>query len=422
MIHVYLAIHLFFAGLAWRKFGLAPIPTFAQVYLLGAGIVLDLAGDQSITSNFLNIWSTGAFRQYANETHQFLAAMAAFVWASSLGIPATHKDSISLTTYPIGNGTFLLAVIGMWTAFLINIFSVDWGLLHFNTTYLAIGNPQLLLSYNSLTAFVHNSGDFIGLVATVSVASSIAARRYGWALLFSVPAVWFFSLALIGSSRYAVVYVAFFGIVLYFSADRVARTVVAIATATVGYATLLAALNGRNSGAFGYSQIGNLLNFRDPLKLMSDSIVNVFEGAFVFSEHFTRRISFSDDYALLSLSPLPSFIDGFDDIRVASEVRIHTYVPRSALDEVLQFGLVHASVYFLVLFWALRASLKVTRLQPIAGLAIQTIALLAFYLQFTYSTRTIIKFLLICLIAAWVAPIFRGRHTQPTQSSPMSLS
>lgn len=161
-------------------------------------------------------------------------------------------------------------------------------------------------------------------------------------------------------------------------------------------------------------------NFRNLDPLTTASITEIFQGVFVVAGHFARQVNFSVRYKILSLSPFSSFIDGFSAIRRAQKVRLNQFVPRSAIDEVLQVGWQYAAIYALVGCFALSSNLKLLFSGKYTSVAfgLNLMLLLFFTIQFTYSTRTVFRMLLAIWIVCWLMNALNAskkRKTEPIE-------
>ncbi len=120
---------------------------------------------------------------------------------------------------------------------------------------------------------------------------------------------------------------------------RQKRVIIGISLLFVIYA-ILNELIGRGSPVQGLSGLplvfvsifcGNIWS------LISTLLLNVCEGIFVIAEGLSVHPVYKPLYAWLSLSPLPSFLDGFSSINTQMETRLSIYVPMSWIVELISF-------------------------------------------------------------------------------------
>jgi hypothetical protein len=185
---------------------------------------------------------------------------------------------------------------------------------------------------------------------------------------------------------------------------------------------LIFSLAGRSYGEQGISSFAEtptmLTTYYGRYKV-ADGVLNLFEGAFSSTEMFGRRSRASSlKYQILSFSPLPSFIDGFDEIRTANLHKLGRYAPPSAILEAWSFG--WPFVIFLVLTQVIAGRLAVNmmgRANTLIAVSANVLMAFATYAEFTYPVRTIYRFFLLALILGILGTLTRGPSAQPAGTS-----
>ncbi len=101
---------------------------------------------------------------------------------------------------------------------------------------------------------------------------------------------------------------------------------------------------------------------------------------------------FSEQYKLLSFSPLPSFFDGFDRIPEASEIRLGPVCPMSAVAELANFGPVYwlaYSVGYISMVAFINSRFVVMRTSPVMVMAANGLFTIFAIVGFTYPLRNV---------------------------------
>ena len=130
-------------------------------------------------------------------------------------------------------------------------------------------------------------------------------------------------------------------IMVLFLVDRKRHVLLSVLLGIYAAIAFASGFAGRSLAQHGLSTIGGMFSnvaSMDSQDLISVLVTNAFEGFFNIAEGFMLVPAYPNIYKVLSVSPLPSFIDGFDRIREMYEVRLHTYVPLPGYMEALLFG------------------------------------------------------------------------------------
>lgn len=395
---------------ALRRSGFMPFPHGFMFYIIGTQAVVWLVANKLLQYKFLEIYSTYGFVRFYPQV--FFTLFAFFVAAAVCVVRSKTKISSVIRNFQPSVNAILGALLVLYIQMTIEIISIDWSVAIRNSEYLMMAGSRGLRYANVFSEISHSANGLCG-IASVLILAFLTFNRKKMAALAAIPVVtWHFLFQLAGHSRYAAFFLIAFaaaGVVL--SQKRFSPLV--LATGVCGLVTLVSVLGGRVSYHHGFSSLPTYFqNVEYRLEVdPSGTFINIFEGGFVSSEHFTRGFQYPEQYKILSLSPLLSSIDGFNEIREQGEKRLHPVVPAGAINEILSFGAFYAAVYFGLQFVAGYLSTKLLARNPnLFSLSVNSLMMFASYLQFTYSTRTVFRlFILVLLVAGGGLFTIRGR-------------
>jgi hypothetical protein len=197
------------------------------------------------------------------------------------------------------------------------------------------------------------------------------------------------------------------------------RLLIAAVMLPLAYLCWSSALAGRNGDFFGIAAIPYLLTlpFTSTEFKQSDLILNIFQGVFITCEGLEWKVTFPTIYKLLSFSPLPSLIDGFDSILDTDQVRLNYYVPMPGIAEAYLFGPVYFMVFLLTYAAAFRYVLHNRSRVGIAYVFSSLLLIMSFVSANAYPVRNTYRQALLALLLCFVAKLYRGRNRprpQPT--------
>ncbi len=233
-----------------------------------------------------------------------------------------------------------------------------------------------------------------------------------------VPALWLAILQISAASRAAGVGFLLFAVYRAASVGPLRPSV--LVAATVGMYVIVAALAGRGTGMFGLENF--FLQLASPLKGQlgtSNIIANLFQGALSTGDGLVLGGGFSEQYKLLSFSPLPSFIDGFDRIREASEIRLGPVCPMSAVAELANFGPAYwlaYSVGYISMVAFINSRFVVTRTSPVMVMAANGLFTIFSIVGFTYPLRNVSRMFVYISVLLLLFALLGGRsHDEKEQ-------
>jgi hypothetical protein len=376
------------AAILWaiRRSGFLPFPHGTMLYLFTGQMILALHAYGFLYYPFVRVYTTYAYIHFFPQMFMLQAVM---LFALS---PFAPKAQISIGDAVRNlkiSETLFWGLIGLlYTCWFIIIIAIDWRVAWSNSIYLTMTDPEKVLIINNAftrTAFAVSGP--LGVLASAATAFVFCSgrSRIGFALL--PITIWSFLFGLAAHSRAPAAYLIIAGLI---AAMFPRRRAIAAVLVFCGFLTILSVLWGRGSSNHGYSSLSAYFSNIAAYYQVSgfDAVSNMYEGVFTTSEYFSHNFRFDPIYKNLSLSPLFSFIDGYDQVRELYAIRLSYFVPNPAISEVLSFGAAYAAIYFGVLLFAgYQSATLVVRRPGLVSLGLNAIVFLGSYLQFAYDTR-----------------------------------
>lgn len=306
-----------------------------------------------------------------------------------------------------------LAICGVLV--LVHAAAIDWTALWYNRRYLLLSSTLGLSINNEFTALVQELALLVGVVSAFGFAASLSTGHRFMALGFAIVLGWHVVLALANSGRSAAVYLFVVAAVAAVMMRRW-RWIVASGFASLALLCLLMALAGRQARAFGISVIADHMwaAIKSAPQRMLVVLGNLTQGIFVTNDGFILNPQHQERYKLLSFSPFPSVVDGFESVRRIAEIRLHTYVPMSAITEVVAFGPLYAAAAALSLVLGIRLSiLAAQRGQVLLSVLTGAWLFLIFVQAGAYPMRNVFRQELIAIVALVIAMWVPRRAANP---------
>nr|WP_314259172.1 hypothetical protein [uncultured Devosia sp.] len=360
MIWTLLAIEVLLLIKARRRIHVLSVFDLIALYIMACQLAYYLAP-------FMPIVDINAAGQLRSHLHFNDEGLLLYFWifvcchAATLGLTiAPAQDAIGVGRQAIARqerwlGPVLLTCVGLA---LVNMASIDGEALWYNNRYLMLSSTTGLAIDNGVTALVQALSLFIGVIAGFGLVVAMCNGRRGLALGFAIVVLWYLLMGLANAGRAAAVYCFVIAAVAGVMAQR-HRAAVVVGAVGLALLALLMALSGRASGEFGIAVLPG--TFTATIAAAPELLLAVFgnltQGIFVTNDGFLLNPQHPELYKLLSFSPLPSALDGFDEIRRIQGVRLHDWVPMSAITEVIAFGPLHAAAAMLSLMLGMRLSL-----------------------------------------------------------------
>jgi hypothetical protein len=389
---------------AWRRSGFMPHPHGFMLYLVAGQIVMALHANHVIEYSFVRIFSTYA---YIYHFDAMFGLMAAMLFSLILCVP-NSKVSIREQVKSIRvSETFLyLTVVGMLVFEAIYASIIRWDIVWYNSTYLQMTSEDVLRSPNALYRTLQQMFALAGLAAVGMAVFVLSVRKWALGAILVPIAMWHVVYSVAAHSRVATLYIGIAAILTFLlTRNRILPIILGISALFVTSSVLW----GRITNFHGLSSLSmfwvNIKNYFDVIGF--ELIGNLFEGMFVTSEYFSRTFLYAGVYKNLSLSPLLSFIDGFDSIRELYEIKLQYWVPNSAVSEILSFGTGYAIIFFGTQLVAGRLSARLMSTRPgLVALLVNSYIFFSSIQQFTYSTRTVYRSfvytIIACIILGWL--------------------
>ncbi|SOC81967.1 hypothetical protein SAMN05421890_0356 [Ensifer adhaerens] len=340
------------------------------------------------------------------------------------------SDFLSYSNNNNVNIRYFIDVLSEKISGLLNMISfmlIIYAFLHFLTReddvfwnsnlYLLMMSPEGGLSDN-FSKFLGSIVAPIYFVSCIMFGVAASSKRFFAIVATGGVSIWLGILEVSAASRVAGIGVLLFTI--YRSATVGVFKFSVIASTALGLYLITAALAGRAIGAYGLDNF--FMQLSSPMEAQvgfSDLLTNLFQGALTTGDGLLLGGNFSETYKVLSLSPLPSFIDGFDKIREASEIRLGAYCPMGAVAELANFGqgywITYCFVYLLMVV-TINSRVVASRVSPLFIVAANGIFSLFSIGGFTYPVRTINRILvytfIIIVIAAIIGKTARNANTR----------
>lgn len=373
------------------------------MYIICAIFILYLSKIGIVNYPYLLIWSKFKFVTYYYESIAMLAGFSIFYLSALIGLGEKSTSPTATFNLTISPKAYWVIIAGLLASTLLYLTALDLDILWLNSEYLMLNSPKGLNNHSSLSLLLLSTDRLRGIFGVALFAYLCAKRKWVPAFALMPVVVFLLIFYLAAHSRTTVLYLGEFGL-LYFVMDGRYRMPILVSSIFFALSASMIALIGRNSGAHGLSAI--LPNFSQlpPNIILGGILPNLFEGIYVTTEIFGRRDEFDSMFKILSFSPFPSAIDGFSSIRDISQIRLHKYVPMSAILETYAFGPMFWLVNSATQFITVRAVAKsIITKSSMVSLALSFLVLFTLYLQFTYPVRHMFRFLIVALLFASVS-------------------
>lgn len=374
---------------AYRRSGFLIFPHALLVFLIAGQFVLWLNAIHVVENDMLEGYSS-----YQFETHlpAFTALLIAFGAVSVAVTPPRSRQATFRT--PDFSERAINVVIGILHArALLHFALIDKQQLWTNREYMLLSSPRLI---NGPAILAQTQPIWAMAVAATFFHLFFGGRRrlsYRLLPLFAWEC-WFETAS---HSRMAFAMIAI-GAAIAFTRRR--HLLASLSLGAISAALLLNALAGRAQTEQGLSSIVAIPATIGGLKT-SDVVVginNLFEGMFVTSELFSGHYDYPTVYKVLSLSPLPSFVDGFDRVNHRYQQGLSSYVPMSSGQELINFGAGYILIYCATFFLAGRLSARALQERPdILSLLANALVTLGAIVQLAYPVRNSFRYFILSI-------------------------
>ena len=401
--------------LAWsiRRSGFLVFPHAFLFYLIGGEAIVYMNVERLIENDFLPLFSTYQFESHFASFNAILLGL--FLLSASCAPRLTTATAFRL---PNVAGPSLVAIVALlYARAIVHLLLLDTARAWNNDQYTLLGSDKLI--------------DGPAILAQTQALWSFAVAAIFFFLLFGeqrrvalylLPlALWEFWFEIASHSRMAF---AMAGVGAMIAAVRRRSVPLITGLGVFSLVLLMNALAGRSQSQQGLSSI-----FLLPSTIASTSAAdliaganNSFEGMFVTSELFSGSYDFPAIYKLLSLSPLPSFIDGFATVNRQYQIGLNPYVPMSAVQELVNFGPLYCLAYAVAFLVAGRASASELQRRPtVPSLLANALVTLGAVLQMTYPVRNSFRFFVLAIGIAFTLRLLSRRRAGPRSTMGASL-
>lgn len=303
--------------------------------------------------------------------------------------------------------------ISVWFIFIHGIshcIVVDLSFISANIPYTWLRSPSVL-GFEGGLGVIHTVAKFI---PTFSVLIYFVARDTLGAFykgLLILSAVYSETLLMVTLSKWAVMPFATATFMLFLSKKRIPGMIMGF---VFGYMMLLM-LGARSSGMAGYGQLVSAVQTQSHLSIevLISALINLFNGVFNYAAVLELPpFVYSIKFQILSLSPLPSWLDGYQDV-VIEGGKIVIFKPVAGLSQLNYFHPV-----LQVAFWvqALLLIYKVESLKIISRqsfIVASVLLVVGFMAINVYYLRTAIRFFylawLVVALTSWLSKLEKHR-------------
>lgn len=310
------------------------------------------------------------------------------------------------------------AFIGaQWLYFIALAVNLNWSIAWSNSEYMLMNTYGRAVSGGEIPDFLIQILKPMSIF-TMCVAGYLAGQRQRLAFLAIMPIAAFSLIYQMGDHTRAAAALVVAFTLAHFAVS--ARKSALITGGLVSIYLINYALFGRSQQAHGIASIPSTILVPGAIVWNNslNTILNIAEGVFTTSEMFVFNVNYGTWYKLLSFSPFPSFIDGFDRVRLENYVGLSSAATTSAFMESYAFGLPYFC--FLVIFQTFIGFLIAKRLLVNGGVfnfVANIMMMIAVYLEFTYPVRNIFRLFILALFFALMS---RTRAADRDITSPPS--
>lgn len=311
-------------------------------------------------------------------------------------------------------------IVIMYAVIVANIICIDFDVMWSNDTYLLMNSPE---GYNASAQMVTIMRFGLGLIGALGAFSlPVLFASNDKAKFFCILPLWLFVFLfqLSAHSRSAAVY-AFILCMSIIIFSRIPKFLSILTSLIFIFSIVIFALEGRSQDLHGIGELFTSVYLAyqsfDITTLMS-AIINIFQGIFSTGDALLYDVEHDYMYKILSISPLPSFIDGFDQIREAYEIRLHLFIPMSAIAELYNFGLFFSLPVLMFYYWLLRESVKLLRSHNnVISIFINVYIFVIFVMANAYPLRNVFRQLIISLLMIFIYRFVANKRMRATPAT-----
>ncbi len=364
---------------------------------------------KTFDSALFPVGSYGSFYFRTDEGVLLYFAVFLVIYVSTLGVAANKSVNLRQVFSEDRRISAMLgpAALAISVVTLTRLMTVDPEILWSNNQYLLIASRAGLVINNPIFALAATLSGVTMVLAGVFFACAILMRNGTMAVILGANLFALNVIALAGASRTAVIPAAAVAVTLFlFGAKK--HKIAAGLLVLLGLTFVAVALIGRSIDEFGISSIPKyfvVLLSEEGSSYIGGVLLNLSQGIFVTTDSIYLGGSFPLEYKVLSFSPFPSLIDGFNAIRTRYQIRLHLFVPMSAFGEVYNFGWMWVLGFALFLGALFRANAKMDAAKnPFISIISSLLIFVFFVMANAYPMRNVFRqFLIAYLLIHWPA-------------------
>lgn len=415
---------------SFKKAGALPFPTGFIFILFISQIVFALVHENILVFNMEAVMDYGGLKENYTFIQTLYTAIAAFSLLVLIGkfetIKSVKVDIPAIRTLSQRKGMkigIIISLLFIFIHFILFLIVADWETLWSYKVYLSSIVDQRMFQFFGSTL----SETIIRSALAVAILSSVCfclSSNMGSPILKVVSAFYslFYYLFFFSEhSRAAVLVPAFIGMNYFVMRPNVRKYLVPVFT-IIFFFTLASAGEGRGHSEHGFASIPSNFSRYFSENIGDESlsvVVNLCEGIFSTAESLQIKAPFNSQYKILTFSPLPSFIDGFSDIRKSSEHRLHAYVPMSGIGEAINFGWPAFVLLILIYFLLIRSHSAIAKTYPTLFLLCNFLILFSLYHLLAYPLRNGLRFAWIAWFIILIGRLRGRRILIPKSNSPL---
>lgn len=314
-------------------------------------------------------------------------------------------NPISITKpvkYKLTHKIFLINLIIMlivYAIYLYHFYFLNWSIILQNNDFQLTRNPSLIgFSQNVFGSTLHNLLKLFTIIAAAISAYSITKKYYLLAILYFPFFTYGFLIMIGATSKWSTLALLVFTLIISLNIKNIIIKALLYLIPILHFMTIISIRPTHSYGLINYLENFPNLLFNGLNNLLF-LFASLFNGIFVFAESLKyNELYYPLSYKLLSFSPFPSFIDGFNKL-VHYEHRAASFKPFNNLAEAYHFGIEYVIIYLiLLLLYLVELNKSFFSLSKAKYFIAFAPGLIAFFNMHLYPLRHTIKLLVISYI------------------------
>ncbi|WP_417536886.1 hypothetical protein [Methylophaga sp.] len=399
---------------AGRRLNLASAAMMTFGYILVAQTFF-LYSSMNFSASTFKAGSSGTFYYTPKFGILVYGAIYLAIYTATFGTKQSKSfDFSSLKKMKLKKVSLYLYILTFFVT-AIRLSTIDLNILWHNNTYLLIKSSDALTLQGVIPSLAKSTLEIFAILVAGLAAANYLKRNMGAAVIGTILIIPSLLISMASASRASgMILIAIAISFLLFGTSWRHRAIVILCVVICGV-LFVTALHGRSTGVFGITAIPTHFKISDTprdIPIIEIFIGSLVQGIFVTTDSIRLEAKFAEIYKLLSFSPFPSALDGFSEILPTYEIRLHKYVPMSAIGEVYHFGPVYIAIYSITTFLLYRGNAKLDATKtPVKFLTTSVFITLFFIVAQTYPMRNTYRQLLIALLLLHYETLWR--HVRP---------